>query len=597
MILQKIAYPYGGTLEEELYIRRNRNGTICMGEERTIKVINSCDVIKFDTYFNTFSYKKWKKYTDVDKIYLQLELCGKARVVLTTLELHGFDVDEYVVSSEIVDSTERKMYLFEYPISAEIDALSFQIQPLCEKLCIYNGAYVTNVEERTLREVNISLAVCTYRRENYVRKNMTMLDSEVFQKENSNLHNHLYVYISDNGNTLKEDEFNQDFVFVKPNKNSGGSGGFSRGAIEAIRDSEKRTTHIILMDDDITFDIDALERNYCFLKLLKPEYQNSMLGGSMFRTDRRYIQHAAGETYQADGIIFNKVGYNMYNVVDVMRNEVEEPINYLGWWYCCIPVGVFSKAQYSLPLFVQFDDIEFSLRNKDVPKITLNGICCWHLPFDKKWSAFKNYYTIRNRSIVDCLYFKEFSKKSLKATLFKECVKKVFQFSYREANLELLAAEDFLKGPSWLMEQDPVKLNSDVIGLSDKLVNIDELPTEFNPRDLMLNRFADARQRHLFKRLITLNGWLLPAIKNVTVEVDDPRLQYMYRAKTALKYDINSGKGIVTKKDWSEAWKIAKRYIKVCGLINHKFDKVTVEYQKNHDNMIKEEFWSKFLNF
>lgn len=597
MILQKIAYPSGGVFEEDLYIRRDRSRTNCIGELQFLETKNSYDTIRFDTYFNTFSYKKWRKYTGIGKVLLQLELQGKARISLTTLELHGCDVDEYIVCSEIVEGTERTTYTFEYTTSADTDALSFHIQPLCENLQIFNGAYLSGIEMQELPDVNISLAICTYKREEYVRKNMAMLDEKVFSNPYSALHGHLNAYISDNGSTLQKDEFNQEYISVKRNKNSGGSGGFSRAAIEAIRDPNNSATHVIFMDDDISFDIDALERTYCFLRALKPEYKKCMLGGAMFRTDRRFIQHAAGETYTIDGIISHKAGYNMFNIVDVLRNEVDEPINYLAWWYCCIPVEIILNKSYSLPLFFQFDDIEFGLRNQDVKKITLNGICCWHLPFDKKWSSFKDYYSIRNRAIIDCMYFKKFNKTFLKKNLFKGCVRKVFQYSYCEANLALLAVEDFLKGPSWLIEQDPVELNNKVIALGDKLLDIDTLPFSFNPHTVKLNRLVNERERHLLKRLITLNGWLLPANNCVAVEIVDPRLQYMYRAKSVVKYDINSGKVLLAQKSWKEAVKIAIHFVKVCHLINHKLRRVTVEYRKEHDAIVTEEFWRNFLDF
>ena len=597
MILQNIVYPSAATFEEEMYVRRDKSGVTLLGEEGKIETSQCLTTIKFDTYFNTFSYKKWKKYTKLENVFLQIDLKGKARVMLTTLELHGLDVDEYIVYSEIIDSVDRKTYLFKYPDNMEVDALTFQIQPLADNLSIYNGAYITELEEMTLPDINLSLVICTYKREDYIRKNMSMLDRDVFENSNSILHGHLNVYISDNGNTLNSKEFSQKNIRIIPNKNSGGSGGFSRGAIEVINDKDTKTSHIIFMDDDITFDADALERNYSFLRLLKEEYDASMLGGAMFRTDRRFIQHAAGETYTIDGIVFNKAGYNMYSILDIMRNEIEEPINYLGWWYCCIPIGVFEYSQYSLPLFVQFDDIEFSLRNENIKKITLNGICCWHLPFDKKWSGFKNYYTIRNRAIVNSICFEKYNKRKLKRQLFEECARKIFQYSYREANLALLAVEDYLKGFSWLKEQDPVVLNNKVISLSDKLVDIGKLSVKFNHRELKLNRTVDEKQRHLILRLITLNGWIFPANKNVTVEVDNPRLQYMYRAKRVFKYDINTGKGLVIEKSYVEVLKIIKRFMKINKEIDKNFDRVIAEYKEMRSQVITEEFWRKFLDF
>lgn len=596
MIIQKLVLPHEASFEDDMYVRRNRQHVALIREEQMLVSTSTYEQIRFDTYFNTFSRKKWHKYTNLDNLKLQLEIEGSARVSLTKLELHGNDIDEYIVNSTIVHHDTRKTITLDYPAYANEDALAFYIYPLSEKLCLYSGAYVSDVDENELPEIRLALGICTYRREDYIARNMRTLRNDVFENPDSPLRENVKVYISDNGNTLNAADFDPAHIELMPNKNSGGSGGFSRAAIEALNDESFRPTHVIFMDDDIQFEADSLERNYVFLRLLKPEYHISMLGGAMFRTDRRYIQHAAGETHTLDGITFNKAGYNMYNIQDVLRNEVEERINYLGWWYCCIPRELFEKVQFSLPLFVQYDDIEFSLRNKDVPKITLNGICCWHLPFDKKWSGFKNYYTIRNRSIVNCICFDDFTKERFLKDVTKTTMRSLFQFSYNEANLALLAAEDFLKGMSWLRKQDPVELNKKVIGLSDKLADTSTLSVPYDPRQLRRNYDYRKTDASPIVRYGTLNGWLLPSNRNVTVELDPP-IRFLFRAKKAVKYDINTGKAIVAEKDYAKAEQVLARLAKLYAETNKKYDDVVREYRTMRSDVITEEFWRKFLNF
>lgn len=597
MVIQHILYPSAATLEEDLYVRRNRSGVVLCGEESVIRTNHCYDTIKFDTYFNCFSYKKWKKYTHIGDVGLSLNLSGKVRVVLSTLKHISSDVEEELVYSEIVQSSDITEFRFEYPTDMDAELLTFRIQPLSDVVCISGGAYISELDETVLPEVNLSIAICSYRREEYIKKNMAMLQKTVFGNEDSYLRNHLRVYICDNGKTLDPEGFNEDYIKVIPNKNSGGSGGFSRGAITAIEDQDFTPTHIILMDDDIEFDADSLERTLTFLRLIKKEYRTNMLGGAMFRTDRRSIQHAAGETHTLNGIVFNKAGYNMYNLIDVIRNEEEQNFNYLGWWYCCIPAELLQKCSYSLPLFVQYDDIEFSLRNRTVPKITLNGICCWHIPFDKKWSGFKNYYTIRNRSIVNCMYFDGFTKKRFKKEIVKECIRRLFQYSYNEANLVLLAVEHFLNGMEWLTQQDPEELNKQVMARSDKLVPVDQLDMPFDIRNVT-SKYSFTKQKwKKAVRIITLEGWLLPANRERIIEVDDPPLQHLYRAKRVLKYDGITGRGIIVKKDYHEASRIIKRLIRTCMRINKRFDTVVRDYRTMHDQVITEDFWKAFLNF
>jgi len=85
--------------------------------------------------------------------------------------------------------------------------------------------------------------------------------------------------------------------------------------IEAIAEREKHgLTHIVLMDDDVVFTHHALERAYVFLKLLKTEHRDIMLGGAMLRLDLPFAQFAAGETWAVGEIRFNKVNYNLYEL-------------------------------------------------------------------------------------------------------------------------------------------------------------------------------------------------------------------------------------------------------------------------------------------
>ena len=582
MILQKLTYPDGAEFNENMYVRCNHAHVALIGEEHQIVSSNYRGQIGFDTYFNSLSYQKWKKYTRLSRVKLSLEIKGKCRLVLIGLELHGDEINRTILGSIIVDFPERETVVVDYPEKLDSDTLCFSIFPLSDTLEIFDGAYISDAQEETLPEITLALAICTYSREDYIARNMQMLKKCVFDEPDALLHGHVRVLIADNGNTLDAAAFDSRYVRLVPNKNSGKS---------------FHASHIILMDDDIEFHVDALERTYTFLRMLKPEYAISMIGGAMFRTDYRYIQHAAGETQTVDGIIFNKVGYNMNKLLYVMRNEIEEPFNYLGWWLCCIPVQLFERAHFSLPLFVQFDDIEFSLRNRDVPKITLNGICCWHIPFDKKRSGVKNYYTIRNRTIVNALCFDNYTKGRFIRDFGRTSIRCMFQYGYNEANLILLGAEDYLKGLSWLIEQDPVSLNTKVISLSDKLVDTDKLPIPFDIRTLQRNKDFGSVKRHVVRRFITVNGWLLPANRTVTVEVDNPPIRYLYRAGTVLKYDVNSGKALVVERDYHQAFHILGRLMKLVLNTLKSFDRVRDENKKLYETVITKEFWKHFLNF
>lgn len=91
--------------------------------------------------------------------------------------------------------------------------------------------------------------------------------------------------------------------------------------------------------------------------------------------DIPYIQHANGELWQGDCIGFTKRGYDLRRMTDVVRNEYNLPMDYNGWWYCCVPLAEQFRG-FPLPVFIHGDDIEYGLRF-DGNIMTMNGIGVW----------------------------------------------------------------------------------------------------------------------------------------------------------------------------------------------------------------------------
>ena len=58
--------------------------------------------------------------------------------------------------------------------------------------------------------------------------------------------------------------------------------------------------------------------------------------------------------------------------------------DYNGWWCCLIPAEVIADVGYPLPLFVQWDDVEFGYRARShgLATVTLPGAGIWHADFD-----------------------------------------------------------------------------------------------------------------------------------------------------------------------------------------------------------------------
>lgn len=93
-------------------------------------------------------------------------------------------------------------------------------------------------------EVKIALNICTFQREEFIHRNLSLLQaSDFFNPDNPQYYGRLHIFVVDNGSSLQLPE--SPYVHCIYNRNTGGSGGFQRG-IEEIRKRNEGFTHVIL---------------------------------------------------------------------------------------------------------------------------------------------------------------------------------------------------------------------------------------------------------------------------------------------------------------------------------------------------------------
>lgn len=567
----------------------------------------------FNTYFNSLSIEKWAKYTNIGPVRLVLDIQGAFAVSLVRYALGSDEtIDEYILQSVEIQSHTRSSVTIPYPQTDRQGILAFSLQSVGGEGVLFGGAYHTQVRAEHIRDVRIAIGMCTYRREPFVRRNMKMLCDDILDNPASPLYGRLEVFIADNGNTLSQVDFPNEHIHLCPNPNTGGSGGFARTMLEASRTQDQfKTTHIVLMDDDVRLTAHALALTYSFLRIVKDAYVSGIVGGAMLLQHKMNIQHAAGEMYVHDSAhnafhIFNgKCGYDLNRLAHVLRNEIEESVNYTGWWYSCYPLNLISGGNLPMPFFFQFDDIEFSLRHAENQKITLNGICLWHENFDTKYSAFKEYFSRRNSSITRALHFSGFTKKACRKEVIRGVMLCIVRYRYREGDILLRATEDFLKGPDWLCAVDEAQVVQQIRSMEYALEPVDRLPVRFSVNayydGLTLAKAGESFNRTLdkvnkFMRLLSFNGWLLKANRDAVVPTGyRVLLRKLYRAKKVLHYDIISQKGYVTEKSYKEAFRVFVALCKTLVLINRRFAGAVEAYRAKASSMQSDAFWAARL--
>lgn len=407
----------------------------------------------------------------------------------------------------------------------------------CEKLEKYTRVTSVRMENNSVfvecynpKHVNCAIIFCTYKREKYVVKNVNYLLKNL--KYNSDFS--CRIIVVDNARTLSYSDFEGDIALV-PNENSGGSGGFKRGMETAAEISG--FTHFILMDDDVEIDFVAIQKMLNFLRFLKPEYSDLAISGSMLYMDKPTIQFEAGGYFDKDGSQ-RSFGHflDLSKPENLSLNEQENPINYGGWWFMCMPFKLIENGEFPLPFFLKYDDVEYSLRNK-LRIITLNGVGVWHEKFEAKYNSSSEYYNTRNYLHLCSLCCENFNyenwvKKQIRAKKLRQ--------QYKMVEAIKLGYEDFLKGLEWLKNLNAEENHRRVCALNYEFLSYNEIEKVYGvrPED---GKFYPVPGR---KALLNPQTWMPKKYTFVDCFFDKP-IQY-FGAKMSVHCDHEKNCGYVT---------------------------------------------------
>ena len=617
MILQKLLFPSAQSgAAQEMYFRTEGH----LDEAgQTIALKKDC-VLSLDTYFNSFSIEKWTKYTTLSNLQLEFELQGRFRVEIICTTLNSGTVSEQIVGEAEFTASERAAFSMDIPLgSAQSGVISGRVKAL-EDGTFFGGRYLTDVPAESLNPVDIAIDICTFRREAFVARNIALLNESIIENPESPLNGHIEIFISDNGKTLDIPSLESDRIHIFPNRNVGGSGGFTRGMIEILNHREKHDfTHILVMDDDVLIHPDAIERTYRLLQLMKPEYHGKTIAGAMMRLDHQFIQHENGAFWNGRYTESAHTLLDMRRIESVLSNEDEstDRINYNAWWYSCIPIDKVSMDNLPMPLFVRFDDVEYGLRTgSDV--LSLNGICLWHEPFEHKYSSSMDYYHMRNSLITNALYRPDINGLKAAKEMYHCMLLQLVRYRYVSVELILRAADDFLKGPDHLIKTDAEALHKELMSKSIKFQPVETLSVPFDQKiyddslrkfDAPLDRVLRGEQeiniarprspKEQFKRFVrwvTMNGLLLPAKGTYIVHPVMNHTSAFFRKSAVLNYDPIGKKGFVSTRDRKRSFSLLFMAVGMAFKLMSRHAAVSREYRENQQKLVSREAWIKYLD-
>lgn len=595
MQIQKIEFPKNGEQErEKMYLHR---------EEECCQILETGGIrvtypgfVRFDTYFNAVSIEKWKRYAELK----QLQFCfvAEGSFVMNIWNAccrENGTIFQGKLASLTISNGKRQEYRLEIPLEfCEKGIIYAELETINQEgAFFYQGEYIT--EQNAEYDVSLALVICTYKREKYLYRNLEIIYKQLWENPKSVLFHKLKTIVVDNGRTIAVKE-PWEGLLVYPNKNAGGTAGFTRGMLEAKECEE--FTHILLMDDDIEIKPSALERTYTLLSMLKKEYKDAIIGGAMLRLDYSFVQQESGGCYEAGRMTSLHTGIDLRELKEVIKNEVVDKADYNAWWYCCIPIKMIETKGLPLPLFIHNDDVEYGMRC-GTEIIRMNGICVWHAAFEHKRPSANEYYDVRNTMIVNALYGQDESGKRAVHMIYRRMLTNLFRYRYRDIRLIEQAVDDFLKGPRWLMEQDAEQLHQEIIASGYHYSESCKIEKDKKKKNELLDILTGKHNSNQIdkKKLISLNGWLLPTKKdNVPVPImagESPHA--FYRRKNVWIYDSDTNLGFYTGKEGKELFSLVVAFFHIHLKMLRDYKHAREEYCTCRQEMCSERFWNRYL--
>ncbi|MBQ9068423.1 MAG: glycosyltransferase [Eggerthellaceae bacterium] len=557
----------------------------------------------FSTYFNSFSNKKWRLYTDIDNVHFRLEVKGSGE--LEFMGIHKRPVGLRIESLGKVrfDSPDEFTTVeFEFPDS-EAELLSFKLVTF-DFVTIKSGCYYSKIDPAMLHDVHLAIATTTFKKEEYVTANIDLFKNQI-RGCSEPIAEHASMIVVDNGKTLDAEELSGDGVYVFPNKNVGGSGGFARGMIEALR-LDDHVTHVLIMDDDVEFSAESIRRTYTLLTLVNDEYAEAFVSGAMFSLGAQQIQIEDIGYADAQGEFGAvKPQWNMDLINDILRNEDDLPHRtnmYAAFWYCCIPRTTIEREGLPLPLFIRYDDAEYGQRC--APKfMTMNGINVWHEDFVDRYSPFyERYCGMRNCLIIQATTGVCPGVDYMKWKFHENFKREIKKFNYGSAELLLDAVEDFLRGPEFIAQNRCEQILKAESAKVEKFVDLDSLDLT----GMSLDRLEVSKGRTPMQRSIdafTYNGQrLLPPFfqKKQPIAVrDDPNeyagMRYRFRNRVLVVNRLDT-KGVWRTKDKKKFDYLIRRYKAITKDYEKRHKEVEARYAAARDWLTSQEFWLEYLD-
>lgn len=553
-----------------------------------------------NTYFGRFAASYWQRWTTVTEIEvgMTLEVAGRARIRLAASDIAGH--------RRIIDSAELTSdgrVVLRAPLDQYVDggALWVEFDAVGGELGISELAWTATAPE-LLRP--LAIAICTFNRAQDCANTVAALASDPIVLAAIDA-----VYVVDQGTDLVESRpeyreiaprFADKLRYIRQ-PNLGGAGGFTRGLYEvSTAGSIERSEHadIILMDDDILCEPETVLRLRAFANLT---VEPTLVGAQMlFLLNPDYLNVGAEEVHLGELKHGQKVPKALRNTSMLKKNQERRvDAGYNAWWTCLIPAEVVARIGLPLPIFFQWDDVEYGLRARAAGfvTVTLPNAAVWHADFYwKDYDDWARYFSMRNSLVVGSMHA-DLDPKTITRQLFRQIAEHLVAMQYGLVHTTLQGIEDFLRGPKVLQDGGIAALSAARGGRADypETIKHPVVTAPVKAAELEVRRDVGDPSRPLLvliKRAVQQwTGRTQPGVKSVTRE--DAHWWHVSLFDHVMVTDASQSGVRIRRRDKEKARALLLRTIRVLRRLRRELPELSRQYRAAVPELISRDNWER----
>ena len=603
--------------------------------DRTSLTVPAGEEVSFQTYFNAFPASYWRRWSQLDSIILALDIDGEANISIYRSKQDGQRIS---VANHLVSSGHHEFELalknFEdggwlwFDVTAESEATISQAAWCAPSApgpqTMPDGSIIEPSEKR------VAVGIPTFNRPTDAVAALQALAEDPVVDGIID-----FVLMPDQGNQHPADEpgydeavahFGERFREFRQG-NLGGSGGYSRIMFEALENTD--SPFILYMDDDIAIEPDSILRA---VQAARYAASPIIVGGQMLILQERSQLRTTGEQVNRGDFMWGAAPHAVYdhdfakyplsaigdgqshkdpNSYDSRALHRRVDVEYNGWWMCLFPRIVAETNGQPLPLFIKWDDTEYSLRAaaNGFPTVTWPGAAIWHMAWADKDDAidWQAYFHLRNRLIVAALYH-DGDAKGITRSIFKSTLKHTMCMEYSTMAIQIEAMKDFLAGPDQLfdiLESSLPRIAKLRSNYSDAVIidSADQLPPPTGapgvPTQNIGGRLAKIKKIPWavkgLKHLLSKEDPRHHEAPQLNLTPDEARWFTLSRVDSAT-VSTAGGTGVAfRKRDRDLARDLVEQTRELLSDIEDNFDEMRTEYRKALPELTSRESWRKIF--